>query len=213
MNAIIDLHYLPCIAYFSCISRFNTVIIEKHEYYEKQTFRNRCQINTANGVERLTVPLTSKHNKVLITDVRIDHSQKWLNNHWRAIESAYRNAPYFEHYADDLHKILLKKHVHLYELNVELLTICLSWLKFEILIKESVSYEKIPIQATQDMRNKIHAKKMEIDNINFASIRYQQVFGKTFVSNLSIIDLLFCEGPNARKIVWDSTKPEQINLQ
>lgn len=204
MNGIIDLHYLPCIAYFSCISRLNTIIIEKYEYYEKQTYRNRCYINTANGIERLTVPLTSKHNNVLITDVRIDYSQKWLTNHWRAIESAYRNAPYYEHYAEDLQKILFKKHVHLYELNIELLTICLSWLKFEIPIKESALYEKIPIQATQDMRNMIHAKKMELGDINFAAIRYQQVFGKTFASNLSIIDLLFCEGPNARKIVWDS---------
>jgi hypothetical protein len=90
------------------------------------------------------VPLTSKHGKVLITDIRIDYSQKWLNNHWRTIESAYRNAPFFEHYADQVQKVLQKGHTFLYDLNMELLTICLKWLKSDISIEESITYEKIP---------------------------------------------------------------------
>ncbi|HEU5289727.1 MAG TPA: WbqC family protein, partial [Cyclobacteriaceae bacterium] len=130
MAILIDLHYLPSIPYFTVLSSAEKIIIEKNEHFEKQSYRNRCHILTSQGVERLIVPLTSRSGKVLITEVRLDYSQKWLNNHWRAIESAYRSSPFFEYYADDLHTILFKKNVFLYDLNFELLTICLKWLKW-----------------------------------------------------------------------------------
>ena len=201
MNCLIDLHYLPCVAYFSCLSKFQSIVIEKHEHYEKQTYRNRCHINTANGLEKLIVPITAKHGKILITDVRIDYTQKWLTNHWRAIESAYRKAPFFEHYQDDLHKTLFEKPVFLYDLNFELLTMCLNWLHISVNLTESTSYEKVPNSGAEDLRNKISAKKTDRDVSYYVESPYQQVFGKTFVSNLSLIDLIFCEGPNAMKWV------------
>src|SRR6478752_7094271 len=143
MNALIELQYLPSIAYFAALQGAEKIILEKNENFIKQSFRNRCHILTAQGVERLVIPLTSKSGKVLITEVRIDYSQKWLNNHWRTIESAYRSSPFFEFYADDLHTILFRQHTFLYDLNVELLTICLKWLKWNVTLQESMSYEKI----------------------------------------------------------------------
>jgi hypothetical protein len=95
MHALIDLHYLPSVAYFAALHGTEKIILEKKEHFEKQSFRNRCHILTAQGVERLVIPLTSKSGKVLITDVRIDYTQKWLNNHWRTLESAYRSSPFF----------------------------------------------------------------------------------------------------------------------
>ena len=98
----------------------------------------------AQGKEKLIVPLTFKHGKVFITDVRIDYGQKWLNKHWRAIQSAYGKAAFFEHYSEDLEKVLFRKTVFLYDLNIELLSMCLKWLKWDLEIKESMTYEKAP---------------------------------------------------------------------
>jgi hypothetical protein len=206
VTALIELHYLPSIPYFSSIHRANKIIVEKHEHFIKQSFRNRCHILTAQGVERLVVPLTSKHGKVLITDIRIDYSQKWLNNHWRTIESAYRNAPFFEHYADPVQKVLQKRHAFLYDLNMELLTICLKWLKSDISIEESITYEKIPAEGIIDMRNVILAKKPERYADYYQPVPYPQVFGNKFAEGLSLIDLVFCEGPAARTVVASSAK-------
>ena len=116
-QVLIESHYLPSISYFKAIFPAKTIILESNEYYVKQSYRNRCEILTANGVDKLIVPLTSKHGKVYIRDVRIDYSQKWLNGHWRAIQSAYGKAPFFEFYADALYNILFSKKV-LYRLNI-----------------------------------------------------------------------------------------------
>ena len=81
MNTIlIELQYLAPISYFATLLDCDTVIVEKFEHYEKQTYRNRCYINTAQGKEALIVPLTAKHGKTVIKDVRVDYTQKWLNN-------------------------------------------------------------------------------------------------------------------------------------
>jgi hypothetical protein len=206
VTILIELHYLPSLPYFSSVHRANKIIVEKHEHFVKQSFRNRCHILTAQGVERLVVPLTSKHGKVLITDIRIDYSQKWLTNHWRTLESAYRNAPFFEHYADQVQQVLQKGHVFLYDLNMELLTICLKWLKSDISIEESITYEKIPAKGIIDMRNVILAKKPERYTDYYQPVPYPQVFGNKFAEGLSLIDLVFCEGPAARTVVASSAK-------
>ena len=208
MNTLIELHYLPSIPYFAAICSAEKIIIEKHEHFEKQSYRNRCHILTAQGLERMILPLTSKHGKVLITDIRIDYSQKWLNNHWRTIESAYRSSPFFEYYADALQKLLFRQHAFLYDLNYEFLTICLKWLKMDVTIQESMAYEKIPTEGVVDLRNVIHAKKPQLYAQYFQPVAYPQVFGNTFAESLSIIDLVFCEGPNSRKMVVSSAKPQ-----
>jgi hypothetical protein len=209
LNCLIELHFLPSIAYFATLSRFESICIEKHEHYEKQTYRNRCHINTSQGLQKLVVPLKhmpGEKGKTIITNIKIDYTQKWLNHHWRAIESAYRKAPYFEHYAPELHKTLFKKHLFLYDLNLELLTICLGWLGLNPTVKETVAYERSPSPGILDMRNLIHTKKPHTFGNLFKPAPYQQVFGKTFVMNLSLIDLVFCEGPNARVLILASSR-------
>jgi hypothetical protein len=204
--ALIELHYLPSIAYFTTLCQHEKIIVEKYEHYEKQTYRNRCYINTANGKEGLIIPLTSKHGKTLIKDVRIDYSQKWLNNHWRSIQSAYGKAAFFEYYAEDLHAHLFKKHDFLYSLNLELLTMCLKWLKWNVPILETSVYEKEPSVRIRDFRSLLNPKKEDSCNRFFNSVEYHQVFGSMFVNNLSIIDLIFCEGPGANAIVKESIR-------
>lgn len=209
-TALIEAHYLPSVAYFSALSFAQELIVEKFEQYEKQTFRNRAKINTVNGLMTLTVPVTAKHGRPLITDIRIDHSQKWLNNHWRTIQSAYGKAPFFEYYAEDLNAILFKKHGFLYDLNMDLLPLWLRWLKWEIKVRESEKFEKEPAVAIIDLRSSINPKKGDQVRKFYKPVTYHQVFGNKFVENLSLIDLVFCEGPGAWAIVHASAATEHF---
>jgi hypothetical protein len=203
-TAIIELQYLPPVSYFSALASFQEIIVEKYEHYEKQTYRNRCYVNSSQGKEILIVPLTGKSGKIMISEVKIDYSQKWLNNHWRTLQSAYGNAPFFEYYADELHKVLFKKIERLYDLNLELLTMCLKWMRLERTIRESLAYEKTPSNNVTDLRSVINPKKPEGLARFYRPAVYHQVFGNKFVENLSLIDVIFCEGPGAWGIVQAS---------
>lgn len=209
MIPLIELHYLPCVDYFAVLTGSEEVRVERHENYVKQSYRNRCHVLTANGTYSLTVPVIHNPGKTLVTDLRIDHTQKWMNIHWRTIQSAYGNAPFFEYYADDLHRVLLKKHTFLYDLNFELLTLCLSWLKYSGKLVETLAYEKETAAGFLDLRSAIHPKKPALATFhNHAA--YSQVFGNMFVSNLSLIDVIFCLGPDARRYLQEGKRIEQI---
>jgi len=205
-TVLIESHYLPCIAYFSSLVSCNQIVVEKYEHYEKQSFRNRCYIKGPHRVEVLIVPVTGKKGTPPISRVRIDYSQKWLNNHWRTIRTAYGKAPFFEYYGPDLHDILFKKPVFLYDLNLQIMTMCLKWLKRRAAVNESEVYVNNPAAGIIDMRGVINPKKEDGCNRIYKSIEYQQVFGSKFVPNLSLIDLIFNQGPGA----WDIVKASAL---
>lgn len=205
-EVLIESQYLPPIAYFSAISLFEAIVIEKHEHYEKQTYRNRCYINTAQGRKVMIVPVTSKHGRPKTSEVRIDYSQKWLNNHWRALQTAYGKAPFFEYFGPELHDELFRRHELLYDLNSGLLTLCLKWLKWSIKVSETSAYEKPPANDITDLRSSINPKKPELVRSFYQPAVYYQVFGNKFVENLSLVDLIFCEGPGAAVIVQASSR-------
>jgi hypothetical protein len=204
--ARIELHYLPSLEYFAALHSINQIEIELHENFVKQSFRNRCYINTSQGIHMLIVPLREKHGKISIRDVKIDYQQKWQNNHWRAIESAYRNAPYFEFYADELEKIIYGNHPFLVSMNLELLSLCLRTLQSEKTVIETSDYQKEPKSTLYDLRNKITPKEHFSNRPFYQPVAYQQVFGNAFVPNLSFLDLLFCEGPNSVQLIRSSEK-------
>lgn len=204
MTSLIEIHYLPSIAYFSALAGTEAIMLESQEYYVKQTYRNRCRVNTAQGESQLIVPVTSKHGRVRIKDVRLDFSQKWLNNHWRTVQSAYGKAPFFEYYSDDLHDRLFKKVNFLYDLNYILLSMCLKWLRWNMPLTETEFYRNDSSGSILDLRSAINPKKLEQCYKFYYPVMYNQVFGSTFVENMSLIDLVFCEGPGAAKIVQDS---------
>jgi len=199
-SIIIETQYLPPIAYFNQIQQAELIILEKYENFIKQSYRNRCYINTSQGKEMLIIPLTTKHGKTLITDVRIDYTQRWLNNQWRTFQTAYGNSPFFEFYEDEFHDVLFKKFEFLYDLNFNLLSLCLKWLKWNKEIKETIAYEAKPLM-TKDLRNMINAKNYQESNKYDNPVTYNQVFGNMFVKNLSFIDLLFCTGPTANDFI------------
>ncbi|MBI1768832.1 MAG: WbqC family protein [Bacteroidetes bacterium] len=198
---LIDSHYLPSLEYFCAMQPFNEVALEANEYFVKQSYRNRCFVNTAQGVKMLTVPLLNRHGRVLIKDVLVETGNKWRNNHWRTIESAYRKAPYFDHYAEELKKILYRGQELLFEFNSELMSFCLRHIGFQKNISATLTYQTHVEANISDLRSVISCKKPFTERKIYQPQKYYQIFGNEFVPNLSIIDLLFCEGPRTGEII------------
>jgi len=161
---------------------------------------------TSQGKNILTIPLTEKHGKVRISDVRIDQSSRWQIIQWRTLLSVYAKAPYFEHYRDALEKIIFSKTDFLYDLNFNLLSFCLQSLKMKIPVSESVTYEQKPDLSISDLRSQIHPKMDYSTRPFYRPVPYLQVFGNTFVENLSVIDLLVSEGPHSHRHLKASGK-------
>ena len=201
-RVLIETHFLPSLEFFCAVCTADQIDIEYHEHYVKQSYRNHAVVNTANGLHKLVVPLNHKGNRTLIKDVKIDYSQAWVNNFCRTIESAYRKSPYFEHYADDLLKQLSGKHVHLVDLNFHLLELCLKWLGWKKEIIATKTYNKTT--ATLDLRNVLLSKIPYSARFFYHPVPYTQVFGTGFTGNLSIIDLIFCKGPESPGIIETS---------
>lgn len=206
---LIEPQYLPPAAYFAVALKYGTVILEKHEHFVKQTLRNRALINTAHGTARLVVPV--KSGKAPMGEVQIDYSQKWVNNHWRTIRSAYGKAPYFEFYAHDFERVLFAQHELLYDLNYQLLTLCLKCLRANVTIKETLAYTSRPSVGAVDLRNFINSKNHASNRTLYEPVSYPQVFGNMFVTDLSLLDVIFCMGPDALKIVLSGT-PRDMNI-
>jgi len=204
MTALIEPHYIPSLEYFCAILPYDEIVLEGYEHFVKQTYRNRCRVNTAHGIKILTVPLINRKGKILTKDVKIQTGKEWRNVHWRTIESAYRKAPFFDHYSDELKKILFIGHEYLIDLNRDLLSFCLRQMEIQKIISASVSYKKERQENTSDVRNVIIDKKTFDTRNHYRVHAYYQVFGNEFVPDLSFIDLLFCEGPGTREVIKHS---------
>lgn len=158
----------------------------------------------ANKVATLSVPVHKASSKQLIREVQIDYSQKWLTDHWRTISSAYGKSAYFAHYAGFFEEIFLKKYNFLFDLNLELLTACLSLLKINKRLEFTSGYKKNAEKGQDDLRSRIHPKLPVNQTHIYRPVPYMQNFGSNFVPGLSIIDVLFCEGPYAANIIRQS---------
>ncbi len=201
MKILLDLQYLPNTLYFSLLAKADKVIIEQHENFVKQTYRNRTHILTVNGVDSLSIPLIGSQKKIKIDKIKIDHTQKWANRHWRAIKSAYGKAPFFEYYADYIKQEIYSAHETLFELNLNLLTLCLKFLQIDTPILFTSAYQKTADSPCIDLRSSIHPKTAVPLSLKIEYATYQHVFGNNFVQGLSIVDLLFSEGPNSGTII------------
>ncbi len=201
-TAIIEMHYLPSIAWFVQFSRFRVIHIDPTDRYKRQTYRNRCMIRGANKVENLIVPVISR-NMQLTTDVFIDYRQKWVNNHRRAISSAYGKAPFYEYFSDDFLKVYDERYEKLTDLNSAIVSQSLKILGIKTPLHTAIDLSN-PAPGMMDLRNTIDPKNKSVLYKLYNPIPYFQVFGDLFEENLSIIDLLFCEGPAASGIIKKS---------
>lgn len=185
---ILSIAYFPPISYISLLKR-GDVFLEANENYQKQSWRNRCNILTANGVESLQVPVVHRGGSFRhpIREIEVDWSKGFMQRHKRAIDSAYMSSAYFEYYRDELFAVLDARPATLWELDMSVVDFFAKQLQLP------------PVGLTQDFMGAnadIHPKH---NDIYYKEKPYFQVFSQKygFVPNLSVMDLLFNEGPSA----------------
>lgn len=205
-KCILSVAYFPSLQYVAKMSDYKNIFIESDENYIKQTYRNRCRILSANGVLTLSIPVKKELTlKTRIRDIRIDYADNWKKIHLKAVESAYGHSPYYEHYFDDIRKIILSDEKFLFDLDILTIELAIKWINADSRIKQTVEF--LRSDDMPDFRYGIHPKdSFKKDDINYRPVAYNQVFSDrfSFVPDLSIIDLVFNEGPNAYQIINES---------
>jgi len=210
-TVLLSTSYFGSIQYFTKFLLFPNRSVERYDHYTKQTYRNRCNIFGANGVLPLSIPVQKGPlHKTYVKDIRIDYSKNWRKLHWKGIESAYMHSPFFEFYMDDIREYLEKQHEFLLDLNNEILEYLLETLEIE----GSLTYTEGFTESGEftDCREAIHPKKTPVNDTSFIATPYPQVFADRlgFQENLSIIDMLFNEGPNAR-VMLEQCLPQKAH--
>ena len=185
--------YLPPVSFFTAINSGGDVLIEQYDNYCKQTYRNRCRIATAAGVQALTIPVVKTDSpKQIMKDVRISDHGDWWRQHWNALESAYMNSPFYMYYQDDFRPFYEKKYEFLIDFNTELTLLILKLAGIGKEIKRTESYGKNN-ENMIDLRQMVNPGTDEPQNCRPYWQVFKQKYG--FIGNLSAVDLLFNMGP------------------
>lgn len=205
-KVLADLHYFPSLEFFTAILDCEEILFSPSDRYQRQSFFNRCQIRLANKVETLSIPIVGRRPKINQSAIRIDFEQNWEKIHLRGIQSAYGKAPFYEFYFPYFEEVFQKKYEFLWDLNWEILTICLKILGLPV--KMDVLEEGVILSKIQDLRRQITPSVHFSDRNFYHAESYFQLFGSDFDPDLSILDLLFCEGPASKSVLLKSVKKD-----
>ena len=188
----------------------SVVYIEACENYQKQSYRNRCRFYAADGVQSLMFPIVHEGgtHRHLISEVKVDYSKPWVQQHERAIVSAYRTSAYFEYYQDELFSILESRPERLLDLNMAVLRFFVekTGLAVDLRLTDEYSLDGVLTDkdghrvVCDDLRDVIHPKKPDTILSGLGLEKpYFQVFASKygFHGGLSVMDLLFNEGPDS----------------
>ena len=189
---ILPAAYMPSVEYVARLLR-EECVIDLGENYVKRSERNRAAILSANGVMQLTVHVENANRpRQRMRDVKIDYSKRWQHQHWVSILSAYKSSPYFDHFAHLLEPFYRREWRFLVDYNMEYLEVLLRLLGAKCQISTSEQYVEA---AAEDFDMRPKQKK----DSTFVAEPYFQVFSDRmpFQPNLSVLDLLLCEGRSA----------------
>jgi hypothetical protein len=197
MKLLIHPTYFPTIAHFIAACKSEKIVFEAADNYQKQTYRNRMFIYGANGKLLLNIP--TKHNKEVskttYKDIQIENIEDWQKQHWRSIVSAYKSSPFFEYYEDEIKTVFFTQQNSLFEMNITIFKIICECIELNVTYEFTSKYNhESSIENSIDLRSLVNAKKNSLPDFN----NYTQVFIEKYgyLNNLSILDLLFNEGPN-----------------
>ena len=196
--------YLAPIEWYSALYRSGHCVIEQHEHYVKQTYRNRCRILMPDGLQELVVPVEKPvAGNCPVCDIRLSNHGNWRHHHWNALRTAYGKSPFFEYYAHEFHALYHQPCSHLFDFNERLRRLVCSLIDIEPDVEYSSRYIRILPDSgdstLRDYRNSINPRQTAYAVENFCPRPYYQVFSapSTFRPNLSIVDLLFNMGPES----------------
>lgn len=199
-QAVLTTAYFPPVEYFFAIASSGKAVIEQCEFYQKQSYRNRCRILSASGPEALSVPVVKETTLSRpIREMKVDYDEPWLQIHKRALDAAYNSSPFYLYYKDEIMEVLDSRPAFLFDLNTKLLELLLQMagVKADISFTEDFAKD----WGEGDFRELIHPKHKGENLLQTYKKEktYYQVFSDRlgFVPNLSILDLLFNEGPNS----------------
>lgn len=200
MNLLIDFQYFANTVYYKTLLNATHINFEQYEHFSKRGFHNRCIILGADGPITLSIPLEGgRDKKCNLKDARISYRERWQQSHWKGIVSCYNSSPWFEYYQDDLAVLYQQQFSFLKDWNIACFQWTMKCLKQEPAFSFTSAYKKAYSEDEFfDLRNKItpkHPNPFLPDN-SIDKITYRQVFEDRtgFVPDLSILDLLFCEG-------------------
>ncbi len=194
MKSILFLPYFGNIEFYHILKNSEEAVFEVWDTYPKQTFRNRTQILGANGPLNLSIPVIKPNgSKSKTREIKIDYSEDWQKNHLKSIESAYKNSPFYDYYDREIMDLINSKEELLIEKNLKLVEFVSK--TFSIDTNTSISDTYIKESDFENYRERLSPKRKS----DFKTPSYIQVFSDRFEfqNNLSILDLLFNEGPNA----------------
>lgn len=195
-GVVLPMLYLPPIEYFMAINKYKPgILIECNEHFPKQTYRNRANICSPDGVLALTVPvMKGSKNHTSVKDVKISYEFNWQRLHWMSLQACYRRSAYFEYYEDDFAPFYVNRETFLFDYNEQLLQLLLKLAKIKTPLAYTETYQA-EYPGFTDLRSSINPKKES----NIDQKPYFQVFEEKngFLKNLSIVDLLFNQGPQA----------------
>lgn len=212
-TALLSSAYFGPVQWYQKLHRYDRCLIEQHDNFVKQTYRNRCIIPTTNGIQTLSIPVScpqgSQLSKTPMRDVRISDHGNWRHIHWNTLCSAYGESPFFDYYQDDLRPFFERKWTFLFDFNMEITIKMVELLDIRpkislttgFLSDTSMAENAIENSLVDDFRNIIRPKHPGLDS-DFMARPYYQVYQQKhgFLPNMSILDLLFNEGNEA--ILW-----------
>ena len=225
MKALLSSTYFGPIQWYQKLNRYDECLIERHESFIKQTYRNRMLIPTTNGPLSLTIP-TNHNTSLAMKDIRISDHANWRHVHWNALLSAYGESPFFEYYQDDIRPFYEKKYEFLFDFNMEItekmielldirpkISVTSEYIQNEELKVKSEEFNDLANHKVQSSNHKVQSKEVQsivdfreairpkkpLPDAEFESKRYYQVYEQKFgfQPNMSILDLLFNEGNEA----------------